>query len=155
MSRTVEATGIDLMADSQDLLTTATGDLEVLIGVEVIIDNLLRLLTTAPGGYARYLRVIGGVEVYNPNFHNTSYNYLSHPLNSTISSAIVDGVREAALQETRVVIENIIIEGAESELSFLNSLAGKVNIKLTYHIKGENELKTSRVQLPIIEKEAA
>lgn len=156
MSRTVDASGIDLAADAIDLLSTVTGDLDIITGVDVIIDNLLRLLTTAPGGYARYLRINNGVEIYNPNFHNAAYNSLSQPLNSGLSSSVLDAIREAALQETRIVLEDLVIEASEdSSLSFLNTMQGKLNIRLTYHVKGESELRTTRVQIPIIEKEPA
>lgn len=125
--------GSDIAIREEDLSVSSNGDIETITGVESIIENLLRRMTTPINGYARWIRTANGLEIIDEDFGNGAYSFLSTPITKSDPSAIKLAVLTAASQETRIVVNKVEV---------VTNYKKGFDLFIDFFIKGNEELQS-------------
>lgn len=136
-----DVTGRDLTLESQGDLIVRSADGLLVDGEQLIVEALLRRLSTPYGGYTRLVREASGLIEVNAEYGNKAYDYLSAPVTPANIASIEQYTLEAAQQETRI---QVLAIKAQISSDYLNI----VDVVLQYRILSQSEILTLNLQIP-------
>lgn len=133
--RSTASTNTDLFLELQnDLSVSNSGDLSTLTGVDLITQSLIRRLHTPSNGFRRWVRSPSGVTLVDTTYGNRTYDYLSSPVTNSLLTEVEKATVECLSSDSR--IEVLDVKAVQADYT------NAINIRATYRILGEEDLKS-------------